>query len=348
MKKTKISFFFGPGGVGKSSLSASLASFYQDKEIKTLIISIDPSLRLKQLFSLPSTLQEFGLINNIQSYPHLDLFLMDGAWVVKNIINSKDLPFNIEKLKLLNVITQRLGGLNEILAYLTLYHFYQSNKYERIIIDTAPGGHFLDFFQSVNRIESFFEEKLIKIFDRVISKNSKNNFFSKIIDHSMHKLFHYLEVLAGNTFVVDFIESIMAVYGLKDQFRKTLELNAILKNPEITQYYLVATPERSNEKYIIGLQNEIQSRVGFSPTLILNQSATNLINKDLQDSYWQQNQDDITRWKNYLAQLTKREIALTAALFPNFKQIIQIPLLPISNIETTLRSFHPYWGQHEF
>ncbi|MDH4466503.1 MAG: ArsA-related P-loop ATPase [Bacteriovoracaceae bacterium] len=356
MKNTKLSFFFGPGGVGKSSLAASYA-YHQtltkinENDQKILIMSIDPSLRLKQFFSLSDQQpqKDDGITHASYGDKEMDLFLMDGHWAINMLLKKNSKNPNLDKLRLLNILSHRLGGLNEILSFLCVHHFLSLKTYDRIIIDTAPGGHFLDFFLSVPRIQNFFEEKLIKIFERVILQKYKSNLFTKFIDLSFQKLMTYLEKLTGSHFVQDFIESIMAVYDLKESFKSSLQLIESLKNPEITQYFLVATPDRSNETYLISLKEEIIDRSGITPTLLLNQSFKLMIEKDLSNPFW--NQDLLSQknkeWKNYLETMILREDQLLEKMKLEFLKIFPFPLLPFTGSTPNLQSFQPYWGTYD-
>lgn len=345
---TKITFFYGPGGVGKSSLSASYAYYLskQEEGPRVLLMSIDPSLRLKQFFQLPA-----GTPPDVHHVSYEDtqfyLFLMNGQWVLQQMMakghyHSKK---NLEELRLLHLISHRLGGLNEIMSFLGLHYFFQSGNYDHIVVDTAPGGHFLSFFNSVNRMEYFFEEKLIKLFERVALPKKGGHLFAKLIDQSIQKSLQYLEKLTGANFVQDFVESLLTIYGLRDEFRLALKLNQKLSDPAITQYYLVVSPERARESYLKGLKDEIFHRTGLTPQLLLNQSAQLLLQQDLEHSFWKQNQDE-SAWKSYLQSLLEGEKRLHSFLSKDFAKILTFPLLSAGENGPNLMAFFPHWKNY--
>ncbi|MBT6324576.1 MAG: AAA family ATPase, partial [Bdellovibrionales bacterium] len=52
IKHKPIEIFCGTGGVGKTTLATSRALFLASKNLKVLLITIDPAKRLKQILSL--------------------------------------------------------------------------------------------------------------------------------------------------------------------------------------------------------------------------------------------------------------------------------------------------------
>ena len=51
-KNYQLEIFCGTGGVGKTTLAASRAKYLSGQGLKVLLITIDPSLRLKQVLNL--------------------------------------------------------------------------------------------------------------------------------------------------------------------------------------------------------------------------------------------------------------------------------------------------------
>ena len=167
IKDKKVEIFCGTGGVGKTTLSCSRAIKLASMGKKVLLITIDPSKRLKQVIGLndedigQSKAVDCSLfdMNNIS----FDALLMSPYSTLKRFTKKfRDTEEGIGN-PLLEVLGRPNGGLNEILSIVELQYQMELNKYDTIVLDTAPGSHFIDFLNTGQKITNFFDKWVKKL-----------------------------------------------------------------------------------------------------------------------------------------------------------------------------------------
>lgn len=152
----------GKGGVGKTSLAASLAVKFANSGHPTLVVSTDPAHSLSDSFAqdlgggtimpvdgvdLPLYAME---INPEQAREEFRASVSkDGGTGVKDFMDSVGLGGwvgELSELKLGELLDTPPPGLDEAMAISKVVQFMQApeySKFTRIIFDTAPTGHTL-------------------------------------------------------------------------------------------------------------------------------------------------------------------------------------------------------------
>ena len=162
---TKFIFVGGKGGVGKSTVSSSIALHLSDKH-KVLLVSTDPVLALSDIWNTNLTNKPKKLRNNLYAkHINPDLF-------AKKRLSS---PCESEK-----------AALSELTTHLL------SNDFDYVVFDTAPTGHTLSLLKKPEEWKDFIETTPLacgveagdsKKYDEVLSvlRSSKTSFIFVLI-----------------------------------------------------------------------------------------------------------------------------------------------------------------------
>ncbi len=137
-----MSMFLGKGGVGKTTIAGIAAVKYASKE-KTLIISTDPAPSLSDLFEEKIGPRETMITDNLYAL-ELNSEEIFTKWRKKfgqEIYDVFSAFFDIDYTFIDYVGTA--PGIDEEYMLDYIYGIYQSNKYDKIVWDTAPSGHTL-------------------------------------------------------------------------------------------------------------------------------------------------------------------------------------------------------------
>ena len=144
----KLEIFCGTGGVGKTTLAASRALFLSQQGRQVLLMTIDPSKRLKEVLSISD--QHFGKIANISFYLQqntiqLDALLMSPQATLQRVVQEHSSSDGQITNRILQILGHPFGGLNETLALLELERALSNPRYNSIILDTPPQRPFYRF-----------------------------------------------------------------------------------------------------------------------------------------------------------------------------------------------------------
>ena len=148
----------GKGGVGKTTVSAAIASGmaarHGDRNIR--VISIDPAHSLGDALGLELGHQAQAIAPNlsvqeIDADTLLEQFREDYLWELAEIMSgdSGDGPIQIAygPQAWRQIVSQALPGIDEMLALLTVMELLESGEQDLIVLDTAPTGHLLRFLE---------------------------------------------------------------------------------------------------------------------------------------------------------------------------------------------------------
>ncbi|MFI5390917.1 MAG: ArsA-related P-loop ATPase [Bacteriovoracales bacterium] len=243
IKGKTLEIFCGTGGVGKTTLATSRAVFLAGQKQKVLLITIDPSRRLKEILNLseknagnPETVEFEGVSFSAE--------LMSPSETFKKIKSYKKEDLNNPILK---TLTKPFGGMNEILALVEVDFHLKSEKFDTIILDTPPGNHFIDFLESSKKIKNFFKKTYLDIF-LFLESNKKNKtpkLLSILVGSGIQKLLDLMDKITGKTFVSKFIESVNIVYQNRQTFLDALEIQVFLKDSRKSNWFLITSVDHN-------------------------------------------------------------------------------------------------------
>ncbi|KAJ5066472.1 atpase asna1 [Anaeramoeba ignava] len=139
----------GKGGVGKTTISCSIAMKFAEVRESVLLISTDPAHNLSDTFD-----QHIGKEpTQINGVPNLFAMEIDPITQTKQIEQKSEKIF--EKAKkdeslgffqnLLNDLSTSVPGVDEMTSFSQLMKSVSEMKYSVIIFDTAPTGHTIRF-----------------------------------------------------------------------------------------------------------------------------------------------------------------------------------------------------------
>jgi arsenite/tail-anchored protein-transporting ATPase len=217
---SRILIFTGKGGVGKTTVAAAHARKSEQEGKKTLLISTDMAHNLSDLFE-----RSFGKEATAIS-EYLDVLEVDPSYVMENdfknimrafqnIINSTNMGVSDQ-----DDITM-LPGMEELFSLLKILDIYESDIYERIVVDCAPTGETLSLLK-FPELMSWYMEKFFpvgKLAMRVLSPISKTLFKVELPDKQ-------------------------AMSDVEKMYMKLIKLQALMKDREVTSVRLVTIPEK--------------------------------------------------------------------------------------------------------
>jgi len=159
---TRLLFFTGKGGVGKTSLACATAVALADQGRKVLLVSTDPASNLGQVFGvtigeheptpIPGVAGLFAL--NINPEAAAQAYRDRIVGPVRDVLPAETVRGMEEQLS--GACTTEIAAFDEFTGLLT--DGVATGKYDHVIFDTAPTGHTLRLLQLPTAWSNFLEK----------------------------------------------------------------------------------------------------------------------------------------------------------------------------------------------
>lgn len=254
--KRRVVVCVGTGGVGKTTVAASLATAAATQGQRVLVMTIDPARRLAQIFDVPKKasgatpqdaysidpqkLRSFG----IELEGRLSVWLPDVKQTFDHLIRSHAPAPEVAERILNNTIYQHfsssLAGSHEYAAVEALHQAVDSDAFDLVILDTPPSQNVVDFLQAPRRIVNFLDTSQVpRILQGTLFGNKVS---SRLFGWGEAVVAKTLGRVVGETTLQQVGEFIMSMRELFEGFRaRAQKVETLLKDPALA-YVLVGTP----------------------------------------------------------------------------------------------------------
>lgn len=157
----------GSGGVGKTTLAASMGVLSARSGRDTLVMTFDPSFRLKDALGVGEEAKNQETPVPLDAPGKLHASLLDARQTFDRLIQRYAPEEEAGRRILENRFYQQLSGtLSGILEYMAVERLFEveaEGKYGQVILDTPPTRQALDFLEAPSRIIGFLESGAIRV-----------------------------------------------------------------------------------------------------------------------------------------------------------------------------------------
>jgi anion-transporting ArsA/GET3 family ATPase len=236
----------GSGGVGKTTLAAALGLQSATAGHDTLVMTFDPSLRLKDALGVATVDTEHEIEVGSGTSGKLHASLLDARTTFDRLID-RYAPNHAARERILNNrfydhLSGNLAGVLEYMASERLFEAAAAGRHGRIILDTPPTRQALDFLAAPERIVGFLDSGALRIALKPwFDAGGKLKATSKLgpIGRNVEGFF---DRMVGLELLRDMAEFFQAFAPLFDGFRtRALEVQQLLRSRE-TLFMLVSGP----------------------------------------------------------------------------------------------------------
>ncbi len=158
----------GSGGVGKTTLAAAMGLVSADAGHDTLVMTFDPSRRLKDALGVDEGADaEVEVAHDRNGGGRLAASLLDARATFDRLV-ERYAPDEAARDRILDNryydhLAGHLGGLLEYMAVERLYEVATEGRYTRLVLDTPPTREAIDFLEAPQRIVDFLDSGALKI-----------------------------------------------------------------------------------------------------------------------------------------------------------------------------------------
>jgi anion-transporting ArsA/GET3 family ATPase len=238
--------FVGSGGVGKTTLAAAAGVLSARSGRDTLVMTFDPSLRLKQALGVGEEAREHEVPVALDAPGRLDASLLDARQTFDRLI-ERYAPDEESRRRILgNRFYQHLSGsLGSILEYMAVERLFEvaaSGRYGQVILDTPPTRQAIDFLEAPARIVSFLDSGAVRLGTRAWFDEEGHLKAASRWGGLGRRAEQFFDEIVGLDLLRDMAEFFQAFGPLYAGFRDRAEaVEALLRSPR-TRFVLVSGP----------------------------------------------------------------------------------------------------------
>ncbi len=251
LRERRIVVCVGAGGVGKTTLAAAIALGAARSGRRALVLTIDPARRLADALGIDA------LGNQPQAIPR-DVLTRLGVppggelWalmldmkrtfddLVERFSESPEARDRILQNRIYQNVSDALAGSAEYSAMEKVFELAESGGFDRLIVDTPPSQHALDFLDAPQRLLEFLDSAIVQLL--LHPAFAAGRFGFRVFQRGAHRVVQIIEKISGVSFLEDVSEFLMAFEGMSEGFRqRARRVNALLVGSE-TGFVLAAGP----------------------------------------------------------------------------------------------------------
>jgi anion-transporting ArsA/GET3 family ATPase len=252
VREKRILVCVGPGGAGKTTISAAIGALAARAARRTLVATIDPAPRLADALGIA------GLGGEPRAVPaaacralgiddrgtdRLYAVRLDTertfARLVDGQVADPEMRRRIYDNTIYRQITTTLTGSQEYAATLALHDFAQDGGFDLIILDTPPTANALDFLDAPARIRAAVSSPAIKWFAR---PDDRKRFSLQRLRAGGALVVRRLAKLVGSSFLDDLGAFLVDFQGVLGGFLNRADaIDRLLRGPDVA-FLLVLAP----------------------------------------------------------------------------------------------------------
>jgi len=177
-KNPRFIIFGGKGGVGKTTCASATAIHLARSRKSAMVLSTDPAHSLSDSFGFEvgdevSPVKGFKTLCALEINPRkmFDEFKKRYTEEVNTVFDAiegrrRGIDLSFDRRTISDLIKLVPPGLDELMALTKILEFKKEDKYEQIIIDTAPTGHLFRLLELPSQVIEWFD-----IFIKILRKH---------------------------------------------------------------------------------------------------------------------------------------------------------------------------------
>lgn len=191
----------GAGGVGKTTVSASLALSAAREGLRVLAITVDPSRRLAEALGVSQHQQSPTMLSaerlaavGVTPPGTLSAWMLDPQLVCDQVVSAvtkdPEAQQRMRQNRLYQNVSTLVAGMHEYTAVEALHGFIRDDHYDLVVLDTPPSRNAIRFLDTPSRANAFLDPRIFSVFlpsESNIFRRAGTALVNKILDLGLGK-----------------------------------------------------------------------------------------------------------------------------------------------------------------
>lgn len=236
----------GTGGVGKTTTSAAIALAAARAGEHVAVLTIDPARRLADALGVDLEGGDGDAAHSIavDGDGSLAVFTLDSRRTFDRLVDRFAPDAATRERILANALYQQIvttvAGSAEYAALERVYEIAEDARFDRIVVDTPPAQHALEFLEAPMRIAEFLDSRLVALLLQPTLAAGRVGL--RLFERAAHSVLALIERVSGLAFLEDLSELLIALESLTEGLRGRAQgLSALLRS-DATRFVVVTGP----------------------------------------------------------------------------------------------------------
>jgi anion-transporting ArsA/GET3 family ATPase len=254
LKRHRVLICTGTGGVGKTSLAATLGVLAAREGLKTLVLTIDPAQRLAQSLGVEN---RSGTEVQVAAAPGLSACMIDPRREFDEFVLGtvdKGIAKGLFNNRLYQQLVSNLNGSQEFTSLAHLLRAHDNRAYDLVILDTPPTQNAVDFLRAPERIYALFQDTVISWF---ANPREDENWVKRTLHRGTRIVTTALENVTGSTFIHELKDFFNHIAHLRGRIAEVSGRVQELLHAESTGFILVTGFDETKLKEALEFQTDL-------------------------------------------------------------------------------------------
>jgi anion-transporting ArsA/GET3 family ATPase len=240
-KRSAVVVCCGPGGVGKTTVAASLALHGAMEGRRAVVVTVDPARRLANALGLEALPDTPHPIQGDWPGELWALMLDPKSTFDALVAKYAPHPERAEAIlanRFYRNIAGALSGTQEYMAMEKLYELHGDDRFDLVVVDTPPTRNALDFVDAPRRLARFLDNRVF----RLLMLPARTGI--RAVNVATQAFLRTIGKVVGADVVSDAVTFFQAFEGMEEGFRqRARRVQELLVDP-CTAFILVTAPRR--------------------------------------------------------------------------------------------------------
>lgn len=239
---SRILLVGGPGGVGKTTLAASLGVALAEQGFKTVVLTVDPARRLAQALgfeNFPNEVHRVPLVKGGELFASMLDTQRYFDRIIEKFATTPDQKEKILKNPMYQIMVDSLGGSHEYAAMERLLEISQDPSWDKIVVDTPPTDNAMDLIAAPKRLADFMDNSVLSWFQ------SGGALYLRLFRAGTRIAMKALQAILGSDFLDSLGKFLTDLEGMQAGFQnRHREVLAMLRSKDCS-FFLTTFPSQA-------------------------------------------------------------------------------------------------------
>ena len=245
----------GAGGVGKTTTAAAIALKGAMDGKRAAVLTIDParrlasSLGLQELSNEPTkvSMRKFSAVG-VKPKGELHALMLDTKTTFDRVVQRyAPTPEQADRIianRFYRNISSTLSGTQEYMAMEKLYELHAEGGFDVVVIDTPPTRNALDFLDAPQRMNEFFDSRVLRWF--LLPYMKAGGGIMRVANVAATTFLKIVKRIVGAEVLEDTAEFFANLDGMYDGFKERAREVADLLQSDATSFVIVTSPSEDS------------------------------------------------------------------------------------------------------